>query len=309
MLNILSIVGPLFIAMALGFVAVRVGAYDKADIRVLGRFVIQIALPALLFKALAERSFAEIINPDYLGAYTVGSLIAFAAAASGARLLKGSSRPVISLAGLGSSVSNSGFIGFPLILQFLGSKATIAIALSMMVENLVMLPLALALAESGYGDRRSRLRTLPALFSGLLHNPLILGIIAGFVCSLLQIHLPTPLTRVVDMFALASGPVALFVIGGTLVGLRPGGDLPRILWVCFGKLTLHPLAVAAMMLLFAPADPILRSAGVVIAAVPMLSIFPILAQKYDEQTWCASVLLISTVTSFFTLTLVMWIVG
>lgn len=154
MLNILSVIGPLFIAMALGFAAVRAGAYDKTDIRILGRFVIQLALPALLFKSLAERSFGEIINLDYLGAYASGSLIALAVACSGAFFLKNLSRPALGMMAIGSSLSNSGFIGFPLILQFLGSGATVAIALSMLVENLLILPMSLIIAESARGNVR-----------------------------------------------------------------------------------------------------------------------------------------------------------
>jgi len=310
MLDILFIIGPLFMAIALGFIVVRLGIYGPSDIRVLGRFVIQVALPALIFKALSERSFTEIINLRYLGAYALGSIITFIVAVAGARfLIQARSRSTLGMTAVGASLSNSGFIGFPLVLQFLGTKATVAIALSMIVENLLILPLSLALAESGHSDRGSRVQTLLTLFSGLMRNPLILAIIAGFACSLLRIHLPTPVTRTIDMFALASGAVALFVIGGSLVGLRPGGDLPRIAWVCASKLVVHPLAVTAMMLLFAPADPILRTAGILIASLPMLSIFPILAQKYDEQAWCASGLLAATITSFATLTFVMWMVG
>lgn len=309
MLNILSVIGPLFIAMALGFAAVRAGAYDKTDIRILGRFVIQLALPALLFKSLAERSFGEIINLDYLGAYASGSLIALAVACSGAFFLKNLSRPALGMMAIGSSLSNSGFIGFPLILQFLGSGATVAIALSMLVENLLILPTSLIIAESARGNGRSRAQALRSLFGRLMRNPLILSILAGIACSILQLRLPAPVGRVIDMFAAASGAVALFVIGGTLVGLRPGGELPRVLWVCLGKLVIHPLAVTLLMLVFAPADPVLHRAGILIASLPMLSIFPILGQKYGEESWCASGLLVATVSSFATLSFVMWLVG
>ena len=111
------------------------------------------------------------------------------------------------------------------------------------------------------------------------------------------------------MFAAASGAVALFVIGGTLVGLRPGGDLPRIAWVTIGKLVLHPVAVALAFLVFTPADPVLRMAGVIAASVPMFSVFPIIGQRYGEQAWCASALLVATVASFVTLSVTMWLVG
>ncbi|CDM23018.1 AEC family transporter [Castellaniella defragrans] len=310
MLNILAIIGPLFAAIAIGFAAIRLGFFSKDDVRVLGRFVIQLALPALLFKALAERSLDEIFNLGYLGAYALGSVACLALCTAGARLFLGPlSRPALGMIAVGSSLSNSGFIGFPLVLQFLGHDAAVALALCMLVENLVVLPIALIIAEPAGDGGGGRLRVLLGLLRGLLRNPLILAILGGFACSLLQLRLPLPVARVVDLFAGASGPVALFVIGGTLVGLRPGGDLPRILWVSAGKLILHPLAVALALWAFLPGDPLLQAAGVIIAALPMFSIFPIIAQKYDEQSWCASTLLVATLGSFVTLSVVLWLVG
>ncbi len=309
MLDILAIIGPLFVAIAVGFAAVRLGALDKADVRVLGKFVIYFALPALLFKALSERAFGEIINLDYLAAYALGSLVTLGVCAAGVHVLLGASRATTGMMAMGAALSNSGFIGFPVITQFLGADATIALALSMLVENLLVLPIALVIAEPAGGQGRGRARALAGVLSGLLRNPLVLAILAGFACSLLQVRLPAPLGRVVDMFAAASGAVALFVIGGTLVGLRPGGDLPRIAWVTIGKLVLHPVAVALAFLVFTPADPVLRMAGVIAASVPMFSVFPIIGQRYGEQSWCASALLVATVASFVTMAAAMWLVG
>lgn len=309
MLDILAIIGPLFIAIGAGFAAVRLGVFSKSDIRVLGRFVILIALPALLFKALSERAIGEIINVQYLGAYALGSLIPFLIFFATPYFFRGATRPRAAMIALGVSISNSGFIGFPVIIQFLGTQATVALALSMLVENLLMLPLALALAESDGQQGRSGWQALLGVLAGLVRNPLLLAILAGFLCSLLQLHLPGAVGRVVDMFAAASGPVALFVIGGTLVGLRPAGDITRIASICAGKLILHPLAVALGFVLFAPVDPILRAAGIVIASVPMFSIYPIIAQKYGEQAWCASAVLVVTIVSFFSMSMVMWLLG
>src|SRR3546814_1018151 len=73
MLEILGITSPLFAAIGLGYLAVRLNFFSKTDIRVLGRFVIAVALPALLFKALSERSFSDILNVTYLTGYGLGS--------------------------------------------------------------------------------------------------------------------------------------------------------------------------------------------------------------------------------------------
>ena len=60
--HILSVTGPIYLAIATGFLACRFGAFQKADAQVLGRFVLHFALPAMLFSALASRDFAEVFQ-------------------------------------------------------------------------------------------------------------------------------------------------------------------------------------------------------------------------------------------------------
>ena len=55
MLDILAITGPIYLCIALGWLATRAGLFARADMRVLGRFVLYIALPALLFDAVGKR--------------------------------------------------------------------------------------------------------------------------------------------------------------------------------------------------------------------------------------------------------------
>jgi len=73
--DILGITGPIYLAIALGYWATRRGWFNKADMPIFGRFTIQIALPALLFNALSQRSAAEVFNLQYIGAYALGSLL------------------------------------------------------------------------------------------------------------------------------------------------------------------------------------------------------------------------------------------
>jgi hypothetical protein len=43
--------------------------------QVIGRFVINLAIPAILFKVSSERELGEIFNPGYLLAYLSSSLL------------------------------------------------------------------------------------------------------------------------------------------------------------------------------------------------------------------------------------------
>jgi len=79
--------------------------------------------------------------------------------------------------------------------------------------------------------------------------------------------------------------------------------------VAVGKLLAHPLVVFAVLQVAAPADARLRAAAVAYAAVPMLSIYPILGQSYGHERFCAGALLLATLASFMTITLILWTLG
>jgi predicted permease len=302
MLEVLSVTLPIFILIALGFAAMRLGATTAADIQALGTFVIRFALPALIFNSLAQRPFAEIANARYLAAYIVGSLAVFAAMFALAHALKPGDRARDAIQALGSSCSNTGFVGYPIALLFVGPRATVAVALTMVVENIIVMPLALALAESG---RRAGKKTSAGprrLVGKLARNPLIIAIVLGAVTSFAGIPLPVPLARAVNMLAMASSAVALFVVGGMLVGLQVGGVTRDAARIVAGKLLLLPAAVFAAQLVLAPAlDPDLRKSMLIFASSPTLSIFPLIGRQYGQERVCAASVVMATGLSFLTM--------
>jgi hypothetical protein len=314
MLSILAITGPIYLVAAIGFLCTQAGLFQRGDMRVLGKFVVNIALPALLFNALAQRSVAEVLNPVFIAAYALGSLGANLAGVLWARRAAGKPLSAAAIVGMGMSCPNSGFIGFPLVAQMFGPvNAGIGLALAMVVENFLTLPLSLALADSDLGEggagqtRGQRLRAaLAQSMRGVLRNPMIWGIALGFLFSLAGWHLPGPAARTVDLFAAACASLALFVIGGSLVGISTQGLARDVAAIGAGKLLLHPLLVLVALLLLPPMAPELQVMVVVMAAVPMLGIYPVLAQKHGQETMAAAAQLGTTLASFFTLPLVAW---
>lgn len=303
MLSILSITIPVYLLIGLGYLAARRGWFAAAEMRVFGRFVIQFALPALVFQALAQRPFSEILNGRYLFAYAAGSLLVLLGGWFVARRVQGRGAAFSALFGMGMGFSNSGFVGYPIALQVLGPNAAVALALCMLVENVLLLPLTLALAE-GNSAARAWHGVLRQALVRLAKNPLILAIAAGLAVSLLGLEIPAPVAKGVGLLAGASTALALFVIGGSLKGLQLRGQLRGVGVVALGKLLLHPLAVLALGHLVPVAEP-LRTAAVLFAAMPMLSIYPILAQPHGEESFCAAALLLATVLSLLTVSL--WI--
>ena len=314
MLGVLAVTGPIYLVIAAGFIATRLGLFARSDMRVFGKYVIHLALPALLFNALSQRSVAEVLNPVFVAAYALGSLGAMGVGFLWARRVAGKNVSASAVVAMGMSCSNSGFVGFPLVAQLFGATtAGVGLALAMVVENFLLLPLALAVAESDLGaggqaqGRAARWRAALAQSArGIVRNPMIHGIALGFVFSLFGWRLPEGVARAVDLFAASCAALSLFVIGGSLVGIPARGMARDVSAVAAGKLLLHPLFVAVAVFLLPPMARELQVAVVVMAAVPMLGIYPILAQRHGHDAMAAAAQLGTTVASFFTLSLLLW---
>lgn len=303
---ILSLTSPVFILILLGFSAVRFGFLAKDNVRTLAWFVVNVGLPAAMFKALNSRSFEDILHYDYLLIFGAGSLISFSLMFSIAKF-RGKPLTECALFGLGGSVSNSLMIGFPIIMQLFGDAALVPFALTLIIENLLILPLALALADTGQHQNSSFVKALGKSLPQLMKNPIIVSIAVGLITAALNLHPPAFVNRVVDMLAVTVGGLALFAIGGMLVGLKPKGMLLDMGTIVFGKMIIHPLAVFVMILLLPPMPPLFNHVAIILASMPMFSIFAVIGMRYNYGGLCSAVLLPATVLAFFTINTVIWL--
>ena len=190
MLSILNITLPIYLSIGLGFIFTRNGFFKPADMGVMGRFVMNFALPAMIFNALAQRQLAEILHPGYLLAYGLGSLGVFGLGYACTRWVQGRDGTESAMAAMGMSCSNSGFVGYPILLQLLGPVAGVGLALTMLVENLLVIPMALALADSGQHEEQPWWSSIARALRDLLTRPLVWAIVLGAGCAMLGLHLP-----------------------------------------------------------------------------------------------------------------------
>jgi predicted permease len=309
MMAILASILPVFLVIAVGFAAVRTRLFPEAGLAPLGSFVIRIALPAMFFRSLSQRAFAEVMDLRYLSAYGFASLLMLGLGLAWSRWLRKQPLETGAIIGMGMSCANSAYIGYPVALQVVGPLAGTALAMCALVENVLMIPLVLAIADSASATHERFARALARALARLRHNPMVIGIVLGTLASLLHVPVHPILARTLDLIGGTAPPMALFVIGGNLVGLAWGAVLVDVQAISYSKLLLHPLAVAALMLAIGPAEPALRVAAIVIASAPMLSIYPIFGARHALQGLCAAALLLATSISFLTMSAVAWLLG
>lgn len=311
MTGIVPVTGTIFAMIALGYASVRFGLFDAGAMRVLGRYVVNLALPALIFRAVTANDLGAILDAGYLVAYLFGSIATFGLGYAWSRRVTRLSPLASTFQGMGMSCANSGFVGYPILLMTLPAVAGTALALNMVVENLVMIPLILVMAERARGVADTGGVLAWRILRRLAANPIILGLLAGLAVAASGVVLPTIVSRSVDLVAQSSAAISLIVIGGALVGLPPGGINRAVAPVVAGKLAVHPIAVglglAAVPYLFAvEVEGSLIAAGIVVAAMPPMGIYPIIAQQYGEGPVAAMAMLVMTALSFFTVSAVLW---
>lgn len=305
MLQVLNITAPIYLLIAAGFVAVRSGVFQKTDMRLIGRLLLLFIMPALVFRAVTRYPLQEVLNLPYLAAYALGSLVAQCLGMLYARS-RGYDRAGTAFFGMGFGNSNSVFVGYPIASQVIGPSADVALALCLLVENLLIIPSTLVLA-----DANAQLpwhRALLQSLMGLRRNPIILAIVAGFAVTVLGLPVPELVSRTLQITAGAAAPLALFMIGGVLVGQQLQGVKQDLSAVALGKLLLHPLAVLLALTVLPAPEPPLLMAALLFAAMPLPAVYPALAQKYKLDGFCSTALVLVTVLSFFTLnTWLVWL--
>ncbi|MBO6716679.1 MAG: AEC family transporter [Rhizobiaceae bacterium] len=301
MIDLVSSILPIALLVGLGFVAVYTNALSSELVKALGQFVLHFALPALVLSALLRQDLRETLNWGYLIAYGGGSLLTFTAVFATMRFAMARSTGLSAVAALGGSASNSGFVGFPVASLTLGAPALTALPLCMVVENILIVPLALALAESADAGNGRPLAALRSTALRLARMPLILAIVAGVVLSALGVNLPLPVVTAVGMMADAAIPCALIVVGGTLASLEVRSVAADVLPVALGKLILHPLLVGLSFFLVGGIPTELMAAGIIFAAAPMITVYPILGARFGHERLAAAALLATTLAGAATM--------
>lgn len=305
MAAIFNIILPVFLLIALGYAAMRFNLFTRGQIDGIGRFIMVVGMPSLVFNALATRPLSEVVDPVYLAGYGIGSAVSFAVMQ---RLcLRCGQPPVLSaLNGLAAGMANSGFIGYPVLMMAVGGVAGGFFAMNVLVESLVILPVMLVLIEiyrNGGGNWAEILRRIGA---GLLRNPIVLALFSGLLVALTGTTLPAALTKTVATLAAAAAPLALFVIGASLFGLTVRGNMKDLLLGSMGKMVLMPASVVFFLWLFG-ADRDALFAGALLACAPTPSIYALFGRQYGYGGQTAGVMLLTTVVSAVPFFVVLWL--
>lgn len=299
---------PFFGVIGLGYWAGRSGFFSAEATAYLTKFVFYFALSAMLFGFSANLSLAEIFDARFVAAYLWGSLAVYGLALAVAFLRR---RPLAEAAmeGQCAVVGNVGFLGVPMLVLLIGPQAAGPVILVLSIDLIVFSSL-ITMVITGAREGRVGLQLGRVLALGLLKNPMIVSLAAGFAWSSTGWAVPTTANDFLVLLGAAATPGALFAIGASLAGKSP--ERAEIAaWLAFAKLVLHPAAVAFAALVLFDVDRATAGVMIAAAALPVAGNVYILAQHYGVAPQRVSTaILFSTVVSILTIPLaIAWTAG
>lgn len=307
MLSTLEILIPIFALILAGFACRRRAVLGPNAASELNRFVVWLALPALLFDTMSRATWQQLDQPGFIAAFSLAGLGAFALILV-SRMLGGLHLADASIDAIAAAYPNTGYIGFPLCLMAFGADSLTPTTIATILIACVLFAIAIVLIEiSLQAERRPHKLGLKVLKS-LARNPLIVAPIAGVAVSAAHLALPASAQTFLRLLSGAASPCALVSLGLFLAERRPAGTAqPRGALLLTGiKLLVQPaLAWWLAARVFAlPAS--LVDITVLLAALPTGTGPFMLAEFYRREAHVASrTILLSTLGSLVSLSLLL----
>jgi predicted permease len=303
LLEPLTIVLPVFVVIALGYLLRRVGLIDAAFLFQANRLIYYVALPLLLFYTIGTADFSSHFN----GALVLGCGSAFGitfALSYAYASLRGYKPAVKGAFSQGAFRGNIAYVGLAIIFNAYGemglTRAGILMGFLVPLLNLFAV-LALVLPQRQKDAKWGSM----FLMRQIALNPLTIASTIGFLWSVLALPMPVVTQRSLKIATGMSLPLALIAIGGSFSFAKLKGDLARATFAASIKLVWLPL-LAAVLLMLLGVRGIDLGVGVLIAGTPAATANYIMAHEMKgDPELAGSIVMISTALSAATFTIVL----
>jgi malonate transporter and related proteins len=305
MLAIISIVLPIFSLIFAGWLTRRVRIFGPQASSELNRFVVYLALPALLFDIVANAHWTEIWQPNFIAVFGLGAGLIFVMTVA-TRFYTTRNLADAAIDGLNASYANTGFIGFPLAVAVLGTSSLAPTLIATIVTVCILFACALVLIEIGLQTEKQPLRMLWKLALSLARNPLLLAPAFGAIFLIFNITIPASVDSILKLLGNAAPPCALVALGLFLAEDHKSTTVPTkaIFGLVVLKLVAHPLITWFLATKIFNLSVPLTSVAVLLSTLPTGTGPFMVAELYNREAVITSkVILISTIASLFTITI------
>ena len=294
---------PIFIVIFFGWVARKKGLAPQVFLGPANQLVFHLAIPAMIFRAVAKTSLTSQFEPRALGV-TLACVGAGYALAVVTASLAGIRRPRRGTFIQCSFHGNLGYIGLAVAFYFLGQvglgRASIIAGFVMILQNFLAV-----VALQGGSDGSGHSLSFGQILRRLAGNPVIVSALAGIFFSLTGASLPVVIDRTLGILGGLALPMALLLIGASLSFDLVRENMAGVLVACAIKLLVMP-GIGLLAFGYLGIDPEHGLPALILLASPVATLAFVMAGEMNGDQDLA-VAAISTSTLASALTLSLWI--
>lgn len=307
----LQVVAPVFLVILVGYLVGRRSNYGGDAEKLVNDYVLYIALPALLFLAIARTEPADLGKSAFLIASLSGIAAAYLCGYAWS-VARGVAGPKASLAGMAACYGTTGYMGIPILIAAFGPEAAVPAAIATIVHNIPAIVTVVLTHDLATSGQAGLAKSLVGVTRTTFRNPLVLAVLAGALVSVVGLPLPAIAERFATFLGAAAGPTALFALGLGLARLRFSREALRPLaWdvvpTVFIKILIQPAVTLGVMILLVGAQvDVWFAAAIIMAAQPVGAGAYVFAVRYGYfETQVSLAIILSLLTTIATLTLLL----
>jgi hypothetical protein len=284
----------IILLILIGYLAKRIGLLKAEDSLTLNKIVINIAIPSLIFLAMfnADLSNLKILLPVTLICIITGSLCGLLVYLF-SRARGYSKKTKWTLVGT-STLFNSGFLGYPIVLGIFGATGLVRAVFYDMGSTILFLSLGIFFILI-FGGKYTSIIKRTVLF------PPLWGIILGILANILHLN---PGFIPLDVLKYLSGAAIPLIMISLGLSLEAGGlknYFGAASFVTLTRLIISPM-IAILMVYILGLHGLEGTVTVVEAGMPAAMLSLVLAASYDlDVNAAAACIFLSTVMSMITL--------
>lgn len=290
---------PIFLLMLLGLFFRKMNLFDDAFVSKANKFVFTVPLPVLVFKDLATADFAsswDTLFVVFCFLVTVASIfiafllsLPFRKTGSQGEFIQASYR------------SSAALLGIALIQNIYGNAgmAPLMIIGSVPLYNIMAV---VVLEVFKPGNSKINKEVILHTVKGIFTNPIIIGIVAGILWSLLKLPMPTMLNKTVAHVANLATPLGLMAMGATFNVKKSLGNIKPALVCTVMKLVGFASVFLPLAIYLGFRNSQLIAILVMLGSATTVSSFVMSKNMGHDGVLSSTVVMLTTCLSAFTLT-------
>jgi len=294
----ISVVFPLFVMMAAGWVIKKVGLVTQEGLAEMNRVNVRFFLPAMLFANICEGDLLHGADRSFMLFAAISATILFLLyILIIPRIIKDKNRSQSFI--LGIYRPNTAIYGLPLAQSILVnsnrvSNVLMMISISILVTNFF----AVLVIEVFKGDKPKVLTSVGRSFS----NPIIIGLLLGMVAQFIPFKIPEMILSPIKSIAAITTPLAFICLGADFTFRSEKNNLGIVSVATLLKLVITPLVVTPIAVLLLKLRGEALVAMLCAFATPTaVSVLPLIKEANADDKLMGEIIVSTTAFSLITI--------